>query len=154
MTLHYRTNTTLLYRTNAIFHLSTNVTFCQPEVQVSKFSLSIDALAVFVQAISHHLASLSPEQQAEFKAVQALALAVHPPLHGVAVDLDPVAAADAKAVKEDIDREANTIFQNIYNGQQSVEEAIQVCTLYPKNFRHLSEHVQWAAERGGGHSGM
>ncbi|KAK9824056.1 hypothetical protein WJX72_007392 [[Myrmecia] bisecta] len=89
--------------------------------QSGKINLSLECLAIFLRVLHAHAALLPPEVQQELVRLQQQSVQAHPQL----ILSEPTGIAQGPFAP-DVETEANSYFQKIYRGQQSVDELIQL----------------------------
>lgn len=99
-------------------------------------SISVETLAVFLKVLAANAGEVPTDTLQQLKLVQAVAVQAHPELATVISD-----AGVMEAFPQDVEEEANSAFQKMYQGELSVDDVIQLLVRYKAGMEAREQDV-------------
>ena len=99
-------------------------------------SISVETLAIFLKVLAANAGEVPTDTLQQLKLVQAVAVQAHPELATVISE-----AGVMEAFPPDVEEEANTAFQRMYQGELSVDDVIQLLVRYKAGMEAREQDV-------------
>ena len=99
-------------------------------------SISVETLAIFLKVLAANAGEVPTDTLQQLKLVQAVAVQAHPELATVISE-----AGVMEAFPQDVEEEANTAFQRMYQGELSVDDVIQLLVRYKAGMEAREQDV-------------
>ena len=99
-------------------------------------SISVETLAIFLKVLAANAGEVPTDTLQQLKLVQAVAVQAHPELATVISE-----AGVMEAFPQDVEEEANTAFQRMYQGELSVDNVIQLLVRYKAGMEAREQDV-------------
>mmetsp|Transcript_10455 Transcript_10455/g.28626 ORF Transcript_10455/g.28626 Transcript_10455/m.28626 type:complete len:1846 (+) Transcript_10455:184-5721(+) len=99
-------------------------------------SISVETLAVFLKVLAANAGEVPTDTLQQLKLVQAVAVQAHPELATVISE-----AGVMEAFPQDVEEEANSAFQRMYQGELSVDDVIQLLVRYKAGMEAREQDV-------------